>query len=108
MTDHTPGPWRLETVKTSCGVCHKVGPFPWKQGRENHACIYDDYPHKTYTPELFANARLIAAAPDLLGALQVTRTALGNAIAGRPVRCCDEILSEAASAIKKAIGEAND
>ncbi len=69
---HTAGPWSLETVKTSSGICHKVGPFPWRDGKENHACIYVDYPNGAMGPveaELKANARLIAAAPELLAAL---------------------------------------
>ena len=64
MSGHTPGPWKLETVRTSCGLCHKIGPFPWREGQENHACIYDDYPPPGGRPELVANARLIAAAPE--------------------------------------------
>ena len=69
---YTLGPWTMETVRTSCGVCFKVGPFPWKNGKLNHACIYADYPtpssieYKTAV----ANAKLIASAPELLEALQ--------------------------------------
>jgi hypothetical protein len=70
---HTPGPWTLETVTTSVGICHKIGPFPPKNQSEKlrHACLYADYP-STSNPvdqELLANARLIAAAPELLEAL---------------------------------------
>lgn len=61
---HTPGPWRLQTVETSCGLCHKIGPFPFKDGMENDACIYVDYGNNAQ--ELLANAHLISAAPDLL------------------------------------------
>jgi hypothetical protein len=71
MSKHTPGPWTMETVRTSCGVCFKVGPFPWKQGKLIHACIYADYPSPS-SPEYHAavaNATLIAAAPELLEAL---------------------------------------
>lgn len=69
MSKHTQGPWTLETVQTSCGICHKIGPFPWKDGKQNHACIYADYPGTgPIEKELLANARLIAAAPDLLKA----------------------------------------
>lgn len=64
---HTPGPWKLETVQTTSGICHKIGPFPWKEGKQNHACIYVDYPNHNncgqFEDELTANARLIAAAP---------------------------------------------
>lgn len=71
MSNHTPGPWTLETVQTSVGWCHKVGPFPWRDGKQNHACVYDDYASGHFgTPELIANARLIAAAPELLEALE--------------------------------------
>lgn len=70
---HTPGPWTLETVRTTSGMCHKVGPFPWRNGQMNHACIYVDGSFTNsrtseIAGELAANARLIAAAPDLLDA----------------------------------------
>lgn len=69
---HTPGPWALETLRTSCGICHKVGPFPGIRDNDEprHACLYADYPskHNPADAELEANARLIAAAPDLLDA----------------------------------------
>jgi hypothetical protein len=70
---HTPGPWVFETVRTSCGVCHKIGPWPhaWRHGNTMHACIYDDYPSPPEgTDTMRANARLIAAAPDMLEALR--------------------------------------
>ena len=69
---HTSGPWTMETVSTSSGVCFKVGPFPWKNGKLNHACIYADYPSPGSFEYLtaVANARLIAAAPELLEALK--------------------------------------
>lgn len=77
---HTPGPWGLETVPTSCGICHKVGPFPPnREGEKNrHACLYSDYPSPDNAAdrELLANARLIAAAPELLEALLDCREAL--------------------------------
>lgn len=73
-TKHTPGPWTLQTVPTSCGICHKIGPFPAKQGspdKPTHACVYVDYPgNGPREAELLANARLIAAAPELLEALR--------------------------------------
>lgn len=78
----TPGPWSLETVKTSSGICHKIGPFPWKEGRQNHACIYVDYPNGamgTAEAELKANATLIASAPDLLEACEAA------------VKCSDDL-----------------
>ena len=72
-TGWTKGPWTLETVRTSSGICHKIGPFPWKADKTNHACIYVDYPSHDGSAardkELLANARLIAAATDMAEAL---------------------------------------
>ncbi len=67
-TKWTPGPWAMETVRTSCGTCHRIGPFPrpdYASKQEGWACVYDDYPPGTGSPDLLANAHLIAAAPDL-------------------------------------------
>jgi hypothetical protein len=62
----TPGPWGMETVPTSVGVCHKIGPFPGKRpdDKPRHACLYADYPSdgNQADDELKANAHLIAAA----------------------------------------------
>lgn len=68
---HTPGPWTFETVQTQSGICHKIGPFPWKNGKQNHACIYVDYASTgDIEKELAANARLMVAAPEMLEALE--------------------------------------
>ena len=78
-TAHTPGPWILATVPTSVGSCHKIGPFPNGSRVATFACVYadgnrlgidDDLPA---AKELSANARLIAAAPDLLEALCIAK-----------------------------------
>ena len=69
----TPGPWTLTTVPTSIGICHKIGPFPDMRGdgKPTHACIYVDGVYRAeHKPTLLANARLIAAAPELLEALK--------------------------------------
>jgi len=73
-TAHTPGPWELETVPTSIGICHKIGPFGNDTGRIKYACVYDDGSHLQHpNPELLANARLMVAAPELLEALKWVR-----------------------------------
>ncbi len=107
---HTPGPWKFETVRTSFGLCHKIGPFPWKHDKQNHACIYMDYPNHDgrglFEDELTANARLIAAAPDLLAELQ-------NIADAKPETWDEETRdqfqqwaqSRARQAIAKALGE---
>lgn len=76
---HTPGPWTMETIRTSCGIVHKIGPFPGKVGKDGwtHACVYDDYPPNKHSEELAANALLIAAAPALLSQLQYAVKLLG-------------------------------
>lgn len=110
MSKHTPGPWTLETVRTSVGWCHKVGPFPWKNGKENHACVYDDYASgHNGTPELIANARLISAAPDLLEALEASnlllRTQRHACESNEVCRVLDVHISRNNAAIAKAKGE---
>ena len=71
MTMHTPGPWLFRTAPTSAGLCHIVSAADWKG-----AFIYGDGIRKGVddalpkAQELAANARLIAAAPDLLEALR--------------------------------------
>ncbi|MFV1798209.1 hypothetical protein [Phaeobacter sp. Ay1a-4a] len=63
----TRTPWRMSTVKTSCGVCHKIGPFKYNNGKETDACVYEDYPWTTPSKmsEPEANARRIARVPQL-------------------------------------------
>lgn len=75
-TAHTPGPWNAatrNTHKTDAGVelvCITVMPTGGYRGpiAELQSC---DHIHGITTAECEANARLIAAAPDLLEALQV-------------------------------------
>lgn len=74
----TPGPWAMETVRTSCGTCHRIGPFPrpaYSSKPEGWACVYDDYPPGVGSPDLLANSHLIAAAPDLARALIASEAA---------------------------------
>lgn len=103
-TKHTAGPWTLTTVPTDIGSCHKIGTFPGPHHRpENYACVYADTIRigiDEATPraqELLANARLIAAAPDLLAALQEMLLQHG-------VRGGDGASQQAREAIAKALG----
>ncbi|MEB2544308.1 hypothetical protein [Burkholderia cenocepacia] len=75
---HTPGPWILETVPTSAGSCHKIGLFPGAGHRPHtYACVYADGIRPGIDDalpaaiELAANARLMAASPDMALALEL-------------------------------------
>lgn len=110
MSEHTPGPWKLETVKTQVGICHRIGPFPPARPRDepSHACIYVDGRYKPEDdPVSLANARLIAAAPDLLAACEALLDALQTGLlayntspgeeAGRRVAQAREAIAKAKS-----------
>lgn len=89
MSSHTPGPWRTE------GGClsHRVEIWTntgWQVG------TWDDETHN-----ICSNARLIAAAPDLLAACEALVDACDNG--SRSAIECAEI---ARAAIAKAKGEA--
>ena len=107
MSDFTPGPWLLRTTPTSAGLCHIVSAADWRG-----AFIYGDGIRKGVddalpkAQELAANARLIAAAPDLLEALQrieeywnqdQNETAMADA--------CWHAINTARAAIARATGE---
>jgi len=110
MSAHTPGPWVLSTVPTSVGSCHKIGPFPNGSRTATFACVYADC-HRLgiddanpAAVELAANARLIAAAPDLLAACRRAVCAIAAASVHDPIWMDDyEIVS---AAIAKATGSA--
>jgi gentisate 1,2-dioxygenase len=59
MSKHTPGPWKIVDAWND----HMV------EGQNGEEIIWQDGPHGTPTINE-ANARLIAAAPDLLEALE--------------------------------------
>ena len=106
MSAFTPGPWLLMTVPTSVGSCHKIGPFPNGDRVATFACVYADG-HRlgvddSNAPavELAANARLIAAAPCLLAALQGLLDGMVNRMESDPR------LIAARAAIAKATGSA--
>lgn len=104
MRQFTKGPWSAETVKTSCGVCHRVGPFPapeWTNRQESHACIYDDYPPSGGSPELVANAHLIAAAPEMYELMKLVHDSFGG---GRIITFSDEDIETFATVLAKAEG----
>ena len=95
MSKHTPGPWRVVDSWND----HMV------EGQNGEEIIWQDGPHNTPTINE-ANARLIAAAPDLLEALEdliLLAQAVMHENGGYMV---DDELSDARAAIAKAKGEA--
>lgn len=63
MEKHTPGPWKVVSITTGC-----VG-----RDIDGFYMVASAYPNGLYHPEMVANAHLIAAAPELLGALECSR-----------------------------------
>lgn len=113
-TKWTPGPWPLETVETSVGSCHKIGAFPSAGVRKQvPACVYADRlrpgldDRNPIAVELLANARLIAAAPELYEALEHCENLLMryeiNRVDGGAI--ADEALTKIRAALAKARGE---
>jgi len=91
-TKHTHGPWRHEPYEGShesavIGECHQIA-----------TVSYDDFEH--------SNARLIAAAPDLLAACEASKPFL-NYLANVGNADADEICLLLKAAIGKARGEAD-
>jgi hypothetical protein len=90
--EHTPGPWRI--------------------GKSGVTVIFNNDQGFTVPPvpdndnwsEAEANARLIAAAPDLLAALELINAALPTSEKAWPIYMNDAILA-ARAAIRKARGE---
>lgn len=102
LNAHTPGPWRAS--EGTGYVAIMAGPTIDKQLAMTMTC----------NAEGMANARLMAAAPDLLAALEACLPWLGKAVfydlASLPVEASKEdlssVLSMAGKAIAKARGEA--
>lgn len=66
-TEHTPGPWKAEQANG----CDETAMFVTGNGCTVAAC-YGDWHDQAPDSEQRANARLIAAAPELLEALKNT------------------------------------
>ena len=98
MSDHTPGPWHLRVNPVHEGQfdirCETYGYAPL-------AVVRGD--KRSTMKKSFENARLIAAAPDLLEALQ---TLLGDALQLRYDELPPESVAKAKAVIAKATGQA--
>jgi len=110
MTKHTPGPWLENWVRPNKAEGHTFDPTcsilaTDQDGRRIRLADIPD----PLTPEEEANARLIAAAPELLAALCGTVRAL-ETLAGELGRGADPVWSLAAGldAARAAIAKATE
>lgn len=89
MTNHTPGPWKITTAYGIAVICDdgKALCEMWRRGNDTQAMV---------------DARLIAAAPDLLAALQACDEAMEYMSEyDIPITLPEQVKA----AIKKATGE---
>jgi hypothetical protein len=110
MTKHTPGPWHVveKAEHKGKGILHIV--------EEGGNSYWEIATLMTHDAELEANARLIAAAPELLEALEEIVTELHGAIYNRALstwatkevayKHADGLVEKYRALIAKAKGEA--
>ena len=96
---HTAGPWTFDEVRTSCGRAFRIGSGEMLVAGKGCCIIYDDYPGRPDN-ERAANARLIAAAPELLEFAKWVADRGGD-------NNCMDIFKRARSLIAKAEGGAS-
>lgn len=87
MSGHTPGPWKFvkdaNFIMASIVICENIAPTHPRTGNPE------------WTPQHEANARLIAAAPDLLQALQTIALHAPSLDAEGIRALCDEAIAKA-------------
>lgn len=93
---HTPGPWKLDEVRTQVGRAFRIGSGEMLVAGKGCCIIYDDYGHGNNQRK--ANAQLIAAAPDLLEAC----AGVWAALADNPDPLMQALATECRAAIAKA------
>lgn len=109
MSNHTPGPWTIE--KSTRTDHHIIAGRRWIATASNH----DFHPTQEENERTIANAHLIAAAPDLLAALQTAENVLRYAAQESAGRVRREIVGgwlhhadQCRAAIAKATGEVKE
>lgn len=105
LNAHTPGPWK--TYRGAVWSTHESVSGPVTKGmRTNHVCAISER-LKMPDGEREANARLIAAAPDMLAALEAIISQMDQGGQGATqVFNRDACIQHARAAIAKARGEA--
>lgn len=90
---HTPGPWEVAEGHGRLSIIHPLNEQDCEQVVD--LCGY-------MTPEIRADARLIAAAPDLLAALE----GMSDAVVGHDLHCFEGDFREAVLNVRAAIAKA--
>lgn len=105
MSKHTPGPWNLfntAEIFTNLGAVNAEG----IEATSNDGWMIADCDMGGLSlSEIKANAMLIAAAPDLLEALEVMIEFVANVHANKAQTICYSEMDKARAAIAKAKGE---
>ena len=104
-TAHTPGPWFVPDQALARETCIQADygiACPGSGGAMSYTTTVCTLGWNSITPEWEANARLIAAAPDLLEALKEVVSEYDNPDNGRSLRWA---IDEARAAIARATGE---
>lgn len=109
----TPGPWEWQTpMGEHCPWIVQAGKqaYEWEPIATLGDCTEDGpSPRSKAFQRVQADARLIAAAPDLLAALQAFNVTEANIVSGTAdtltIRVPIAVIQQAASAIAKALGQ---
>jgi hypothetical protein len=99
-TQHTPGPWIVDVAQDSDGTIHSVDVREAAYG----LFVAAVEAHTDEHADVMANARLIAAAPDLLAALRAIE-AMPMTLQGDDWHCIQRMQQEASAAIARAEGK---
>lgn len=102
MTDHTPGPWHCGEKFVGSVDGFKVYGYPISANGQAIARVHAGTPGRHGFGNEEANARLIAAAPEMLAALHAIESAFHNP--KTLVRAAMDALEHARNAIAKAEG----
>ncbi len=103
MSKHTPGPWLVASRSYTHGHTGASGIHFWVVDSQGNALPCDTRSSKNAEP--YANAKIIAAAPDMLDALKIARDAMARMDCGSGTRMGDA-LEQVEKAIAKAEGGA--
>jgi hypothetical protein len=96
-TKHTPGPWTCEVSEES--------PNGLVLGRAGEDVVAEIQSNGQTATEVMANARLIAAAPELLGALEHMVAVANWSTTIQSEEQFDAMIADAEAAIRKAKGK---